>query len=116
MGAIGQLVPLVLLFAFVGVFAYFGYQMYVFSNDLADRGVKKMEKKNIFIGKDGAKVGVKEVRTEDYEDKTQKYCPRKHMESRLLPRIQEQDMELRGDTGFQEECATERVEVEFECK
>lgn len=47
--------------------------MYVFSNDLADRGVKKMEKKNIFIGKDGAKVGVKEVRTEDYEDKTQKY-------------------------------------------
>lgn len=47
--------------------------MYVFSNELADRGVKKMEKKNIFIGKDGAKVGVKEVRTEDYEDRTQKY-------------------------------------------
>ncbi|TID12461.1 hypothetical protein E2P81_ATG09856 [Venturia nashicola] len=45
--------------------------MYVFSNELADRGVKKMEKKNIFIGKDGAKVGVKELRPEDYEDKTQ---------------------------------------------
>ncbi|QDS71713.1 hypothetical protein FKW77_008535 [Venturia effusa] len=71
MGAIGQLVPLVLLLALVGVVAYFGYQMYIFSNELADRGVKKMEKKNIFIGKDGAKVGVKEVRSEDYEDKTQ---------------------------------------------
>lgn len=37
------------------------------------------------------------------------------MESRLLPWIQEQDMEFRSDAGFQEECATECVEVEFEC-
>ena len=37
-----------------------------------------MEKKNIHVTKDGMKVGVKEVKTEDYEDKTQKYeisCP-----------------------------------------
>lgn len=45
--------------------------MYVFANDLADRGVKKMEKKNMVFTKDGMKVGVKEVRSEDYADKTQ---------------------------------------------
>jgi hypothetical protein len=46
--------------------------MYVFANDLADRGVKKMEKKNLVFTKDGMKVGVKEVRSEDYADKTQR--------------------------------------------
>ncbi|KAF1809070.1 hypothetical protein P152DRAFT_175308 [Eremomyces bilateralis CBS 781.70] len=71
MSAIGKLVPLAILFAVVGVFVWVGYQMYVFANDLADRGTKKMEKKNITFTKDGMKVGVKEVRTEDYEDRTQ---------------------------------------------
>lgn len=45
--------------------------MYIFANDLADRGVKKMEKKNVVFTKDGMKVGVKEVKSEDYTDKTQ---------------------------------------------
>lgn len=45
--------------------------MYIFANDLADRGVKKMEKKNVVFTKDGMKVGVKEVKSEDYADKTQ---------------------------------------------
>lgn len=71
MGALGNLIPLVILFAFVGFAAYIGYHMYVFANDLADRGVKKMEKKNMVFTKDGMKVGVKEVRSEDYADKTQ---------------------------------------------
>lgn len=31
-----------------------------------------MEKKNVVFTKDGAKVAVKEVRTEDYADRTQK--------------------------------------------
>lgn len=31
-----------------------------------------MEKKNIVFSKDGAKVGVKEIRAEDYADKTQR--------------------------------------------
>jgi hypothetical protein len=46
--------------------------MYIFSNELAERGIHKMEKKNIHVTKDGMKVGVKEVKPEDYEDKTQK--------------------------------------------
>lgn len=47
-------------------------QVYLYSNELAERGVRKMEKKNVVFTKDGAKVGVKEVRTEDYADRTQK--------------------------------------------
>jgi len=57
--------------AFVGVFAYIGYHMYLFSNELAERGQKKLEKKNISFSKDGMKVGVKGLRDEDYADKTQ---------------------------------------------
>jgi hypothetical protein len=73
MGALGQLIPLVLLFAFLGVGAYVGYHLYVFSNELAERGKTKMEKKNISFSKDGLKVGVKELKDEDYADKTQNY-------------------------------------------
>jgi len=46
--------------------------MYIFSNELAERGKHKMEKKNILFTKDGMKVGVKELKDEDYADKTQK--------------------------------------------
>lgn len=93
MGALGNLVPLVILFGFVGAFAWVGYQVcsesivgasldrvpilmplhiYLYSNQLADRGVRKMEKKNIVFTKDGAKVGVKEIKAEDYADRTQR--------------------------------------------
>ena len=47
-------------------------QIYLYSNELAERGVRKMEKKNVVLTKDGAKVGVKEVSAEDYADKTQR--------------------------------------------
>ncbi|KAF4301421.1 hypothetical protein GTA08_BOTSDO10606 [Botryosphaeria dothidea] len=71
MGSLGQLIPLLILFVTVGVIAFIGYQIYLYTNELADKGVKKMEKKNIVFSKDGMKVGVKEVRDEDYADRTQ---------------------------------------------
>ncbi|THY88192.1 hypothetical protein D6C95_07139 [Aureobasidium pullulans] len=95
MGALGNLIPLIILFVFVGAFAFVGYQvrhhsqtalsalhlpitrlthwqqMYVWTNDLADQGKKKMEKKNVKFSKDGMQVGVKEISEEDYADKTQ---------------------------------------------
>lgn len=46
-------------------------QMYVFSQDLATRGAKKLEKKNVVLTKDGMKVHVKEVGAEEYVDRTQ---------------------------------------------
>ncbi|KAF2195343.1 hypothetical protein K469DRAFT_722590 [Zopfia rhizophila CBS 207.26] len=72
MGALGNLIPLAILFLFVGGVAWVGYQIYLYSNQLADRGVRRMEKKNVVFTKDGMKVGVKEVKSEDYADRTQK--------------------------------------------
>ncbi|OAL44942.1 hypothetical protein IQ07DRAFT_648710 [Pyrenochaeta sp. DS3sAY3a] len=71
MGAL-DLLPLVVLFAVVGGVAWVCYQIFLYSNELAERGVKKMEKKNVIFTKDGAKVGVKEVSAEAYADKTQR--------------------------------------------
>jgi hypothetical protein len=47
--------------------------MYLYSTQLADHGVKHMEKKNMSFTKDGMKVRVKDINAEDYEDKTQRY-------------------------------------------
>ncbi|KAH3944221.1 hypothetical protein HBH98_148190 [Parastagonospora nodorum] len=71
MGA-SNLLPLVILFAVVGVVAWVGYQIFLYTNELAERGVHKLEKKNVVFTKDGAKVGVKEISAENYADKTQK--------------------------------------------
>jgi hypothetical protein len=48
------------------------YKVYMYSNELAERGVRKMEKKNVIFTKDGAKVGVKEMSAEDVTDRTQR--------------------------------------------
>ena len=71
--ALGNLLPLLILFLVVGGVAYIGYQIYLFSNEMTDRGKKHMEKKHMTFTKEGGlKVGVKEMKTEAYEDKTQK--------------------------------------------
>ena len=97
--ALSNLLPLVILFALVGGGAWIGYQVtsprspsltslpiphhpldvlanapqiYIYSNELAARGTRKLEKKNVVFTKDGAKVGVREVSAESYADKTQK--------------------------------------------
>lgn len=76
MGALGNLIPLIVLVVVVGGGAYIGYQIYVWSNEMTDRGKKHMEKKNMSFTKDGGlKVGVKERTTEQSEDKAQKYAP-----------------------------------------
>ena len=97
-----RLIPLVLFLLFVAVFAWVGFQVrscavsdlsqhaviipsvssltrssiqiYIYSNDLKDRGQKHLERKNIkFDPKGGMRVGVKEVRDEDYSDRQQNY-------------------------------------------
>jgi hypothetical protein len=47
--------------------------MYIFANELTERGKSHMQKKNVVFTKEGMKVGVKELKTEDYEDKTQRF-------------------------------------------
>jgi hypothetical protein len=51
--------------------------MYLYSTQLADHGKKHLEKKNMSFSKDGMKVRVKEINAEDYEDKTQRFAPRR---------------------------------------
>lgn len=47
--------------------------VYTIATDVAEKTSKKMEKKNISFGKDGMKIGIKEVRNERYVDQTQRY-------------------------------------------
>jgi hypothetical protein len=96
MGALTSLLPLIILFTFVGAFAWIGYQVrtysatlpfwsadaglmfliylqiFLYTNTLAEHGKKHMEKGPITFSKEGGlKVNVKDVKREDYEDSTQ---------------------------------------------
>lgn len=67
------MIPLFILLLVVAVGAYIAYHVSVWSNELAERGKKKMEKQNLSFTKDGGlKVSVKEMSNETYADKTQK--------------------------------------------
>ncbi len=71
MAGASNLVPLIILV--VGGGGYIGYQIYLWSNEVTDRGKKSLEKKNMSFTKEGGlKVGVKERSAEEYTDKTQK--------------------------------------------
>jgi hypothetical protein len=94
MGTFLQLIPLIILFAFIGAIAWVGYQVrpsdrssgtfsttghatnhsqiYLYSTDLAAHGKKRMEKSNISFSKSGMQVKVKNVKGEEIEDKTQR--------------------------------------------
>lgn len=73
MAKASNLIPLIILFLVVGAAAYVGYQIYLWSNELADRAGKKMEKKNMAFTKEGGlRVGVRESSNENVGDKTQK--------------------------------------------
>ncbi|EME42663.1 hypothetical protein DOTSEDRAFT_73479 [Dothistroma septosporum NZE10] len=72
MAKLANLLPLVILFLVVAVGGFIGYSIYIWSNELQERGKKKMEKKNMAFTKEGGlRVGVKDVRDEKYADKTQ---------------------------------------------
>lgn len=72
MSLLSKLVPLVLLFFGVVAAAFVGFVVYTIATDIADKTSKKMERKNVSFGKEGMKIGVKEVKTENYVDQTQK--------------------------------------------
>lgn len=70
---VGNLIPLFILFAVVGVGGWVGYHMWLWSNELAERAGKKMEKSNLSFTKEGGlRVGVREADTDMVADKTQK--------------------------------------------
>lgn len=71
MGKASNLVPLLVLFVFIAIAAFIGFIAYSVANDVSDKAAKRMEKKNIKFSKEGMKVGVKGVSTEDIADSTQ---------------------------------------------
>ncbi|KAF6218572.1 hypothetical protein HO133_005922 [Letharia lupina] len=71
MTLLSKVVPLVIFFIVLTVAAFIGYAVYTIATDVAEKTSKKMEKKNISFGKDGMKIGIKEVRNENYVDQTQ---------------------------------------------
>ena len=73
MTLLSKFVPLVIFFVVLIVAAFIGYVVYTIATDVAEKTSKKMEKKNISFGKDGMKIGIKEVRNENYVDRTQRY-------------------------------------------
>ena len=73
MSVLSKLLPLILLFLGLAVAGFIGFVIYTIATDIADKTSKKMEKKNVSFGKEGMKIGVKEVKTENYVDQTQKY-------------------------------------------
>ena len=72
MSGLSKLVPIAVLFIVVAIAAFVGYAIYTIATDIADKTSKKMEKKNVSFGKEGMKIGVKEVKTENYVDQTQR--------------------------------------------
>ena len=73
MSSLSKLVPLVILFIVLAVAIFVGYAIYTIATDVADKTSKKMEKKNVKFGREGMKIGVKELKTENYVDQTQRY-------------------------------------------
>ncbi|GAB7366301.1 hypothetical protein MBLNU230_g8101t1 [Neophaeotheca triangularis] len=72
MATLTSLLPLILLLLFVSGAAFVGYQLYLWSNELADKGKAKMGEKHMSFTKDGGlRVGVKDMGAEEYADRTQ---------------------------------------------
>lgn len=67
-----KVVPLLIFFVVLITAAFISYVVYTIATDVAQKTSKKMEKKNISFGKEGMKIGVKEVRNENYVDQTQR--------------------------------------------
>ncbi|THV49416.1 hypothetical protein BGAL_0196g00140 [Botrytis galanthina] len=69
--ALSKLLPLLIFLVIVGAFAFVGYQVYLVTQQVSKSASDKMASKNVSFTKDGVKVGVKELKNENYVDKTQ---------------------------------------------
>ena len=68
-----NLIPLFVLVVVVGILGFVGFVVYSIVQEVSTKAREKIEKKNISITKGGLKVGVKELRDEEYRDRSQKY-------------------------------------------
>lgn len=71
MAKLKDLVGLLVLFIVIGAACAVGYVAYSIANDVAAKTQEKMEKKNIKVSRDGLKVSLKQVSSEQVSDSTQ---------------------------------------------
>ncbi|KAH8423908.1 uncharacterized protein LDX57_001660 [Aspergillus melleus] len=69
MGA--RIIPLIILIVVVSVIAVIGYIAWSIAQEVTRTTRSKMEKKNVVWTRDGMKVGVKELKDEEYKDRSQ---------------------------------------------
>lgn len=73
-----SLVPVIVLFVVLVVLAVVGYIVYSIIQDVTKNTREKLEDRNVVFSKDGMKVGVKEIKDEEYRDRSQRFvfsCP-----------------------------------------
>jgi len=70
-GAFMKSLPLIILLIVLLGFAFVAYHMYLSIQKISAVASDKMQSKNVVFTKDGVKVGVKELKTENYVDTTQ---------------------------------------------
>ncbi|KAL2854352.1 hypothetical protein BJY01DRAFT_243682 [Aspergillus pseudoustus] len=66
-----RLIPLAILLLVVVVLAVVGFIAYSIIQEVSNKTKTKMEKRNVMFTKDGMKVGVREVKEEEYVDRSQ---------------------------------------------
>ncbi|RDL31789.1 Uncharacterized protein BP5553_09191 [Venustampulla echinocandica] len=66
-----KLLPLVILIIVLGICAFIGYHIYLSVQKISNTASEKMQSKNVVFTKDGMKVGVKQIKNENYVDATQ---------------------------------------------
>lgn len=73
MAQASNLVPLVILLFVLALMGAVGFIAWSVASDVSDKAAQRMGEKNIKFSKDGMKVGMKEISTEDVSDSTQSY-------------------------------------------
>jgi hypothetical protein len=68
-----KLLPLIVLLIVLLGAAFVAYHLYIAFTQISSAANDKMQSKNVVFTKDGMKVGVKEVKNENYVDKTQSF-------------------------------------------
>ncbi|KAL1962500.1 hypothetical protein VTN77DRAFT_9621 [Rasamsonia byssochlamydoides] len=69
--AVQSLVPLLILLVVVGFVAFVWFVFYSIAQEVGHKTREKMEKKHVLFSRDGMKVGVKELKDEEYKDRSQ---------------------------------------------
>ncbi|KJZ72388.1 hypothetical protein HIM_08191 [Hirsutella minnesotensis 3608] len=71
--AVWQIIPLVVTLVILSVVGFVLYHVYLSASKFRDHASERMGKKNVVFTKDGVRVGVKQMQTENYVDATQSW-------------------------------------------